>query len=63
MVVVVVAGAVDGKSPVGGGPGEVKAHQGQCRAVGELACDVGELAVVADGDSGELGPALAGSFR
>jgi hypothetical protein len=41
----------------------MQAHQGQRRAVGELACNVGELAVVADGDPGELGPALAGSFR
>jgi len=33
-------------------------HQGQCAAVGQLAVDVGELAVSADGDPGELAPAL-----
>jgi len=58
-VVVVVAGAVDGEAPGCGGAGVAQPHQGQGGAVGELAGDVGELAVPADGDAGELGPAFA----
>src|SRR5438067_7084185 len=59
LLVVVVAGAVDGEAPAGGGSGVAESAERQGGAVGELAGDVGELAVVADGDAGELGPALA----
>ena len=60
LVVVVVAGAVDGKAPAGGGSGVAEPAERQGGAVGELAGDVGELAVPADSDAGELWPPLAG---
>ena len=41
------------------GPGVAVQAERQGGAVGELAGDVGELTVVADGDADELGPALA----
>ena len=47
-LVVVVAGPVDGKTPGGCGIGVAEPHQGQGRAVAELAADVGVLAVLAD---------------
>ena len=59
VVGVVVAGPVDRKAPGGRGAGVAQPHQGQAGAVGELAADVGELAVPADVDGGEVGPPLA----
>jgi len=59
LVVIVVAGAVDGEAPGGGGSGVAQPHQGQGGSVGELASDVGEFAVPADGDASQLGPPLA----
>jgi hypothetical protein len=59
LLVIVVAGEVDGEALTGGGSDVAESAKRQGRAAGELAGDVGELAVVADGDAGELGPALA----
>jgi hypothetical protein len=48
-LVVVVAGAVDGEAPGGGGAGVVQAYQREGGAAGELVGDVGEFAVPAEG--------------
>src|ERR1700733_7070591 len=61
VVVVVMAGAVDGEPPRAGVAGVAEPAQGQAGAVGQLAADVGELAVETYIDAGELGPAVAGA--
>ena len=51
LLVVVVAGAVDRAAPAGGGSSIAESAERQGGAVGELAGDVGKLAVVTDGDA------------
>jgi hypothetical protein len=51
VVVVVVAGSVDGKAPSAGGSAIAQSAQGKDLAVGEVAVDVGEAAAEADDDS------------
>ena len=55
-LVVVVAGAVDGESPVVGGADVAQSAQLEDGAVGQDAVDVGEVGAVSDDDAGQLWP-------
>ena len=61
VLVIVVAGAVDGEVPRAGVAYLAQAAQRQLWSAGQLPGDIGELAAETDGDVGKVGPAFAGA--